>query len=266
MQKRSHGSRKTAGGAGRGASFTEQELKSFLDILEIHFPVGGDEWDAVTCIHKTRYPDTKRTTDSLRRKFSLLYRKKAPTGDPRIPVSVLRAKTLRQDMTARVDLGDGECSELDGLGSVEDLRLEEQDDPSSLGVAVECEDGEGDIRARSSSPSIVSPAFPIVHKRSRNGRSTQDDDRMKIVKASLIQEREFRLTERERAEREQQEARERREEEARNRAFEREEERKRRQDEREEAQKQGEESRKNRDTLMQAFMMYLAKPRQSDDP
>ena len=68
-----------------------------------------------------------------------------------------------------------------------------------------------------------------MQKRPRQGTHTQDDELMAIVKAGLIQEREFRITERERAERERQEARETREEEARTRAYEREEERKKRQ-------------------------------------
>ena len=152
-------------------------------------------------------------------------------------------------MTARVDLGDGDCSDLDRTDSVEDIRLEDNKQPSSPGAAHEGDDVDSCIPVRSPSPSTISPAFPIVHKRTRNGTHTQDDELMASVKAGLIQEREFRITERERAERERQEARERREEEARTRAYEREEERKRRQEERDEAEKQREESRKIRDII-----------------
>ena len=156
-------------------------------------------------------------------------------------------------MTARFDLGDGDCSDLDRAESVGDMRLEENNQPSSPGDAHEGDDVDSGIPVRSPSPSTISSAFPIVHKRPRNGTHAQNDELMANVKAGLIQEREFRITERERAERERQETRERREEEARTRAYERDEERKRRQEEREEAEKQREESRKNRDAIMQAL-------------
>ena len=271
LRSRSKGNRtprkRVASGGGRGASFSERELESLLDILEEHLPVGGDEWDAVCRVHNTRYPDTNRTTDSLRRKFALLYRKKAPTGDPRIPSSTLRAKKVRQDMTARIDLGDGDCSDSDGTISASDIRIEDDELPNN------CRDADGDndvdrssMPVRSSSPSTVAPAFPIVHKRQRRATHKEDDDLMSIMKASLMQEREIRITERERAERERRDAVERREEEARRRAYERQEEKERRQAEREEAEKQREEARKNRDAMMQVFMMYITKSHTSCQP
>lgn len=48
------------------------ELESFLEVLKDNLPIVGGECDAVTRIHKSRYPDEDRTTDSLRRKFALL--------------------------------------------------------------------------------------------------------------------------------------------------------------------------------------------------
>jgi hypothetical protein len=52
-------------------------------IVEI-LPVGSDDWPAVLEAHLVDFPGRK--VDSLRRKFSLLCRKKIPTaGDPRCP-------------------------------------------------------------------------------------------------------------------------------------------------------------------------------------
>ncbi|PXF48577.1 hypothetical protein BWQ96_01746 [Gracilariopsis chorda] len=42
------GVKKSTTSAGRGATFTEKELHSLLDILEEKLPVGGHEWDVVT--------------------------------------------------------------------------------------------------------------------------------------------------------------------------------------------------------------------------
>ena len=62
-------------------------------------------------------------------------------------------------MTARLDLEDGDCSDLARTESVEDMRLEDNDQPSSPGDAPEGDDVDSGIPVRSPSPSIISPAF-----------------------------------------------------------------------------------------------------------
>ena len=213
------------------------------------------------------YSDANRTTDSLRRKFALLYWKRAPTGDPRVLSLILRAKKVRQDMTARVDLGGGDNSDSGGSISADEIRIENNELPNNLREP----DGDSDVDSRrmptrSSSSSSITPAFPIVHKRQRRAKHNEYDDLMSIMKASLMQEREFHITERERAGRERRDARERREEEVRTRAYEREGERIRRHAEREEAEEERKETRKNRDAMMQVFMMYITKLHSSNKP
>ena len=39
-------------------------------------PIGGDEWDMVERNHAKFYPELKRTKESLRRKFSSMYRER----------------------------------------------------------------------------------------------------------------------------------------------------------------------------------------------
>ena len=86
---------------------------------------------------------------------------------------------------SRVDLGDGDCSDLDRTESVYDMRLEENNQPSSPGDGHKGDDVDSGIPVRFSSPSTISPAFTIVHKRLRHGNHTHDDELMAIVKAGL---------------------------------------------------------------------------------
>jgi hypothetical protein len=54
----------------------------------------------------TRYPDLKQSVDSLKRKFKELHNNKNPTGDPRCPPAVCRAKRLRVEIISRLDASD----------------------------------------------------------------------------------------------------------------------------------------------------------------
>ncbi|KAE9269774.1 hypothetical protein PF001_g29079, partial [Phytophthora fragariae] len=65
------------------ASLTE--TAGLLDLLEAHLPLSRDEWDYVASLHNAAYVGEDRTTDSLKRKFAKLHRKRIPTGDPNIP-------------------------------------------------------------------------------------------------------------------------------------------------------------------------------------
>jgi len=76
-----------AGGA-KNLKFTDTETKSFLDVLEIHLPIGIDAWEEITRLHVETYPLSGRTVESLRRKYNALAKKKAGTGDPHIPKPV----------------------------------------------------------------------------------------------------------------------------------------------------------------------------------
>ncbi|EGZ26482.1 hypothetical protein PHYSODRAFT_327380 [Phytophthora sojae] len=74
----------------------------------MHLPLSRDEWDYVASLHNAAYVGDDRTTDSLKRKFAKLHRKRIPTDDLSIPANVLQAKRVRLEMTRRADLGDGE--------------------------------------------------------------------------------------------------------------------------------------------------------------
>jgi len=88
----------------RGANFSREELESFLDTVEDILPLSTTQRESVVETHSARYPDKGRTVDGLKRKFKELHIERIPTGDPRCPPAVCRAKQLRN---AIIELMDG---------------------------------------------------------------------------------------------------------------------------------------------------------------
>ena len=90
-----------------GASnYTVVETMHLLSILEEIVPVDSDEWQKVTELHNARYPG--RTLQSLRRKFTTIHRKEAPTGDPNIPEDILLAKEVHKLIGDKALIGGSE--------------------------------------------------------------------------------------------------------------------------------------------------------------
>lgn len=86
-----------ASGTKKGPNFTKAEIDCFLDLAEKapELPLSITEWDLIAEQHRTFFPLTMRNGDSLRRKFNQLAGRKIPTGDPRIPPEVKKAKELK---------------------------------------------------------------------------------------------------------------------------------------------------------------------------
>ncbi len=61
----------------------------------------------ITADHASMYPDSNRTSKSLRQKCVSIYRKKVPTGDPKCPPDVRRAKFIIDQIQKSVDLSEG---------------------------------------------------------------------------------------------------------------------------------------------------------------
>jgi hypothetical protein len=74
----------------RGAGFSDAETAGLLELLEAHLLLSRDEWAYVASLHNAGYVGEDRTTDSLKRKFAELHRKRIPTGDPHIPANILK--------------------------------------------------------------------------------------------------------------------------------------------------------------------------------
>ena len=87
----------------RGQGYSFQEISSLLDVLEVVLPIGHDEWETVQREHLLKFPEQDRDTNSLRRKYNQLYRKRVPTGDPNCPPEVRRAKRICHNIKEKAD-------------------------------------------------------------------------------------------------------------------------------------------------------------------
>ena len=93
----------------KGMNFTRAETMCFLDLIEAadKFPLCMTAWDEIAEKHSEFFPLTERDGEGLRRKFNSLANKKMPTGDPRIPPEVKKAKDLRWQMGESAGLKTG---------------------------------------------------------------------------------------------------------------------------------------------------------------
>ena len=95
-----------ANGRKSGASnYCKLETKHLFDIMENLLPIGPDEWQQVADMHAIEY--SGRDVDSIRRKYSSLYRKPIPTGDPLMPDDVRQAKPIKWKIGKKASVGDG---------------------------------------------------------------------------------------------------------------------------------------------------------------
>jgi len=139
------------GGAGRGraassgaaaakkksrtSNFRAAELDIMLDFIEDVLPIGGQEWEKVEALHLERFPDSKRTAHSIKRKFQDLYRVRMPTGDPDIPAPVKRAKRIQKAICQRSDAEAEVVVDEEALGfEDEEVQLQGGDTQMSQGT------------------------------------------------------------------------------------------------------------------------------------
>ena len=95
----------------RGIGFTVQEVDVLLTAIERFLPIGPYEWDRVLAEHESHFPEAGRTKESLKRKFTMLYKTRHPTGDPDIPEDVLRAKRVYEEIKKKAEVSEGEGSD-----------------------------------------------------------------------------------------------------------------------------------------------------------
>ena len=160
-------------------------------------PIGGDDWEAVLEEHSILFPG--REVESLRRKFSLLHRKKIPTGDPRCPEEVILAKRIKYQISSRADVGDGE-EEMDlATGTFTntiptedgtfDGDIEEDEDNERLEDEVEGEVAapsvpQADLRMLSHLAQRSAPAEEDQNQDSEDDQGTEDQDAIPFLDAA----------------------------------------------------------------------------------
>lgn len=133
----------------RGKGFSKGEIDHLLEIIEDICPIGPGPWERVAERHILLYPNLDRTKDSLRKKFASLYNNKIPTGDPRCPANVRKAKHIYRAIQEKMEL-------TDGGGSDDDYEDEEEDDDNE-----DEEEEEGEEEAVRATGAIVPlPVLP----------------------------------------------------------------------------------------------------------
>jgi hypothetical protein len=118
----------------RGQGFSNDEIEHLLDQIEDVIPIGSMAWDRVLVLHQTKYGNRQRTVQSLQRKFASLYNHKMPTGDPRCPETIRKAKQLYKAISEKMDVATGEP---------EGDEDEEDNDEDFFGSSGRGEDDEG---------------------------------------------------------------------------------------------------------------------------
>jgi len=86
-----------------GFKFTVVEIEHLLETIEDVIPIGNPDWERIGQEHSARYPTKERTSESLKRKFQELARKKNPTGDPNCPPYIRDAKRIFHKIVQATD-------------------------------------------------------------------------------------------------------------------------------------------------------------------
>ena len=104
----------------RGYQFRADELNDFLNLVENVLPISVQDWQHIADVHLENYRREARTAESLRRKFQEISCRTGPTGYPRCPDYVIKAKRINRQLVQMIDASSGgseaERSE-DGLSS-----------------------------------------------------------------------------------------------------------------------------------------------------
>ena len=238
----------------RGPGFSEAEVASLLDIIEDILPNSPNDWERVTEAHRNLFPDLKRNTKSLKRKFEALYNHRKPTGDPTCPVAVRKAKLIWEEIKSGMDFSDAE-GELVLHSNVSPQDNDEEEAETAPNAAPAQESPEGVQACVPHAPPVPAPAQAavgviastptpsVIGQRIRTPRRQQTNVQPSSMTSDLIQ---FMML---RAELEDK---------RRNEREEREEIRARRQEAAEERRRADEaEERRERSAMMQMLMMGI---------
>jgi len=165
----------------RGLGFTSKELDCLLDCIDEHLPIGPDEWDRVHRDHLLHFPNMGRTKESLKKKFTSMYQKRTPTGDPNCPSEIRRAKQLYEEIKKKSDLSDCE----DGrLTSGDEDKEEEQEEEEASNNDNDDDDEENQDRRMDNDDDAPPPA-----KRSRRQKNKATADDETVFRSRTIKEK-----------------------------------------------------------------------------
>ena len=88
----------------RGLSYSDNEIRTLLDIVGKILPIGQEEWKAVETQHNIDWAQTGRCFQSLRKKFNSFADARMPTGDACCPPHVAEAKRILEEIKKEVEI------------------------------------------------------------------------------------------------------------------------------------------------------------------
>lgn len=79
-------------------------MRLLLDVVKDILPRGGNEWTLFVNQYNSKRQTwmAERDDDQIKNKYKALKNVKKPTGDPKIPPLVLRAKKIQYDIEAKI--------------------------------------------------------------------------------------------------------------------------------------------------------------------
>jgi len=88
----------------RGLSYSDDEIRTLLDIVGKILPIGQEEWKAVETQHNIDWAQTGRCFQSLRKKFNSFANARMPTGDAYCPPHIVEAKRILEEIKKEAEI------------------------------------------------------------------------------------------------------------------------------------------------------------------
>ena len=126
-QPKPNGKAKNLGGS--GSRFSREEKTILLDLIEDVMPFSNSEWQKVGLAYNEKVDEEReREWLNLRKLFRTLWNHSVPTGDPKCPPDVKRAKRLYWSIKAKSGMETGSDIEI----SSSDDEMDDDDDDETI--------------------------------------------------------------------------------------------------------------------------------------
>eukprot|EP00536_Pseudo-nitzschia_multiseries_P017163 jgi/Psemu1/49615/gm1.49615_g len=133
------------------SNYSKTKLIKLLHTIKAILPISPEDWDVIAQIHRDNFPDTNRSVQNLHRKYTNLYCKQVPTGNPNCPEEVELARRIKWLVKDKAEVGDGE----------EEFDLEEVTTTSSEdGDDVDIDISDDNYNNSDDSPPLRQPSQP----------------------------------------------------------------------------------------------------------
>ena len=189
--------KKKGGRKSRKGNYLPDETMFLLDILQRVRPIGPEEWQQCANKHTARYIGCG--VESIRRKFSDLYKKSVPTGDPNCREDVKQAKRIKWAIGDRAADGDGEEE-----FNLEDTSFTARPDPNAPPLVADPpldDDSDDSDHELVAAPPALALAPPperrhTLAKRTYRGKEDPKQDFVQLMQMNMLQQQQERSEDR----------------------------------------------------------------------